>query len=84
MVLALYARLNAGTVTHLALRLLILTGMQSAPLRFIRDEQIDGALWTIPAKSMKSRKGKTAPFDVPLSDEALAVIDTARRHARAG
>lgn len=29
-----YASLSDGTVTHLALRLLILTGVRSAPLRF--------------------------------------------------
>lgn len=44
-----YASLNEGTVTHLALRLLILTGVRSMPLRFIREEQIEGDIWTIPA-----------------------------------
>lgn len=81
---AFYRSLDNGTVTHLALRLLILTGVRSAPLRLIREEQIDGEIWTIPAENMKGRKGATLEFRVPLSPEALAVIDQARRHARDG
>jgi integrase len=81
---AFYATLNDGTVTHLALRLLILTGVRSRPLRFIREEQIDGDVWTVPAEMMKGRKDATTDFRVPLSTEALAVIEQARRHARDG
>ena len=77
-----YASLNDGSVTHLALRLLILTGVRSAPLRHIREDQIAGDVWTIPAEKMKGRKGQTDDFRVPLSAEALAVIEEARRHAR--
>ncbi|HEV2897374.1 MAG TPA: integrase arm-type DNA-binding domain-containing protein [Pseudaminobacter sp.] len=79
-----YGSLDDGTVTHLALRLLILTGVRSAPLRFIRADQIDGDVWTIPARMMKSRKDKAEDFRVPLSKEALAVIEQAKRHARDG
>lgn len=79
-----YATLADGSVTHLALRLLILTGVRSSPLRFMRDGQVDGDIWTIPAEMMKGRKGATFDFRVPLSGEALAVIDQARRHARDG
>jgi integrase len=81
---AFYATLCDGTVTHLALRLLILTGVRSGPLRFIREDQIDGDVWTIPGEAMKGRKGATADFRVPLSTEALAVIEEARRQARDG
>jgi integrase len=81
---AFYRSLDDGSVTHLALRLLILTAVRSAPLRHIREEQIDGNVWTVPAEAMKGRKGTTADFRVPLSAEALAVIDQARRHARGG
>jgi len=42
-----YATLDDGTVTHLAFRLLILTGVRSSPLRFLRpDEQIQDDVWT--------------------------------------
>lgn len=81
---AFYATLSDGTVTHLALRLLILTGVRSGPLRFICEDQIDGDVWTIPAEMMKGRKDATTDFRVPLSTEALAVINLARRHARDG
>jgi integrase len=81
---AFYAKLDDGSVTHLALRLLILTGVRSRPLRFIHEDQIEGDVWTIPAETMKGRKDATADFRVPLSSEALAVIEQARRHARGG
>lgn len=81
---AFYASLNHGSLTHLALRLLILTGVRSGPLRHIREAQIDGDVWTIPGEAMKGRKDATADFRVPLSTEALKVIDEARRQARGG
>ena len=79
-----YASLEEPTPTHLALRLLILTGVRSNPLRNIRLDQIEGDVWTVPAESMKGRKGATEDFRVPLSREALRVIDLARPHARNG
>ncbi|MFD2260524.1 tyrosine-type recombinase/integrase [Chelativorans composti] len=79
-----YQSLNDGSVTHLALRLLILTGVRSAPLRHIREDQIDGDIWTIPPELVKGRRDATTEFRVPLSSEALKVIEQARRHARAG
>lgn len=79
-----YASLTDGNVTHLALRLLILTGVRSRPLRFIREDQIDGDVWTIAGEDLKGRKDATEEFRVPLSAEALAVIEQARRHARDG
>lgn len=79
-----YASLEEPTLTHLALRLLILTGVRSTPLRNIRLDQIEGDVWTVPAEAMKGRKGATEDFRVPLSGEALRVIDLARPHARNG
>ena len=79
-----YASLEEPTPTHLALRLLILTGVRSTPLRTIRLDQIEGDVWTVPGESMKGRKGATEAFRVPLSREALRIIDHARPHARNG
>jgi integrase len=79
-----YISLEKPTLTHLALRLLILTGVRSAPLRYIRLDQIEGDVWTIPAEALKGRKGETKTFRVPLSREALRIIDLARPHARNG
>lgn len=81
---AFYASLSDGTMAHLALRLLILTGSRSRPLRFLHESQIDGDVWTIPAAAMKGRDGTTADFRVPLSPEAMDVIAQARRQARDG
>lgn len=79
-----YASLEEPTLTHLALRLLVLTGVRSAPLRHIRLDQIAGDVWTVPADAMKGRKGATADYRVPLSREALRIIDLARPRARNG
>lgn len=79
-----YASLEEPTLTHLALRLLILTGVRSNPLRNLRLEQIEGDVWTVPAEAMKGRKGATDPFRVPLSQEAQRIIGLARPHARNG
>lgn len=69
-----YESLNGGTTTHLALRLLILTGVRSKPLRFMHESQIEGDVWTIPPELMKSRKGAAESFRVPLSTEAMAIV----------
>ena len=79
-----YESLEEPTLTHLALRLLILTGVRSKPLRSVRLDQIEGDVWTIPAEAMKGRKGATKAFRVPLSDEAQRVIELAMQHARNG
>lgn len=81
---AFYQSLSDGTVTHLALRLLILTGVRSGPLRRIREDQIEGDIWTIPGEAMKGKRDKTPDFRVPLSSEALTVIAQAKPHARDG
>lgn len=79
-----YASLEELTLTHLALRLLILTGVRSNPLRNIRLDQLEDEVWSIPAESMKGRKGATKTFRVPLSREALRIIDLARPYSRNG
>src|SRR6056297_399791 len=72
-----YRSLSNGTITQLALRLLILTGLRSKPIRFANLADIDGDLWTVPADYMKGLRGKSQDFRVPLSREALAVIEQA-------
>jgi integrase len=79
---AFYASLNDLSITHLALRLLILTGLRSKPLRFARLDQIDGNVWTVSGDDMKGLKGKTADFRVPLSTEALQIVDAAKPFMR--
>jgi integrase len=79
-----YSSLQEPTLTHLALRLLILTGVRSTPLRTLRLDQLEGDVWTVPAEAMKGRKGATVDYRVPLSTEAQRIIDLARPHARNG
>jgi integrase len=80
-----YSSLDEPTLTHLALRLLILNpGVRSTPLRTLRLDQIEGDVWTVPAEAMKGRKGATVDYRVPLSPEAQRIIDLARPHARNG
>jgi len=81
---AFYQSLSEGTLTHLALRLLILTGVRSYPLRFMREDQVKNVIWTIPAESMKGRKDAGSDYRVPLSAQALDVIDQAHRLGREG
>ncbi len=81
---AFYASLDDGSATHLALKLLILTGGRSNPLRHIHEDQIEGDVWTIPAEAMKGRKDATDDFRVPLSKEALKAIDEVQRISRDG
>ncbi|WP_273721580.1 MULTISPECIES: site-specific integrase [unclassified Bartonella] len=70
------------TMTHLALRLLILTGVRTRPLRYIHKDQIDGDIWTIPAENMKGKRDTTKEFRVPLSTEALEILKQARSLSR--
>ena len=79
-----YQSLSDGSVTHLALRLLILTAVRSLPLRFMRLDQIDGNVWTIPAEAMKGRRDATSDFRVPLSQEAFDVIEEVSAFQRNG
>lgn len=60
-------------LTRLALKLLMLTFVRTGELIGARWEEIDTTArrWTIPAKRMKMR----APHIVPLSDQALSVIE---------
>ncbi|MEM5521514.1 integrase arm-type DNA-binding domain-containing protein [Sulfitobacter sp. AS59] len=80
-----YNSLEEPTLTHLALRLLILNpGARSKPIRFLRLDQVQDDVWTVPGEDMKGRKGATPAFRVPLSSEAKRLIDLARPHARNG
>ena len=81
---AFYASLAEPTITNLALRLLILTGLRSGPLRHLQLGQISEGVWTIPGETMKGRKGRTADFRVPLSREAQHVVSLASPHEREG
>ncbi|MBY6161344.1 integrase arm-type DNA-binding domain-containing protein [Mameliella alba] len=77
---AFYTSIDDGTITHLALRLLILTAVRSTPIRFIHLDEIKGNIWTVPAEKMKT----AVEFRVPLSSEAQSVIQQAMPFERDG
>ena len=81
---AFYDSLREGSVTQLALRLLILTALRSNPIRHCRLDEIEGDVWTVPAEKMKGPRGKAEAFRVPLSREALLVIHQAKAFERDG
>ncbi|WP_254475350.1 site-specific integrase [Bartonella sp. B1098] len=72
---AFYQSLDDKILSNLVLKLLILTGVRSYPLRYLRLEQINKDIWTIPKENMKGIVGKVSDFRVPLSHEALKVIE---------
>ena len=57
----------------------MLTCLRSYPVRHAHLDEIDGNIWTIPGKKMKGRKGETSDFQVPLTPEALHVIELASK-----
>lgn len=79
-----YQSLDNTDISHLALRLLILTGLRTAPVITAHIDEIDGNIWTIPGAKMKGRLGETQDFRVPLSDEALRVIECAKENTMDG
>lgn len=84
---AFYASLDDGGVVAECLRFIILTvGSRSGPPRNARwsDIDLDAQVWTVPGEAMKGQKGKTDDFRVPLSGEALAVLERVKPLARDG
>lgn len=79
-----YSILDQGTMAELALRLLILTAVRSGSLRHARWEHISDDVWEIPAEHMKGKVDATVPFFVPLSTEALIVLNELRMFERDG
>ena len=72
---ALYQSLDGGSISELALRLLILTAVRSANVRKLHLDQIDDDIWTIPAEAMKGRVGATSDFrDLSLIDDPTTDI----------
>ncbi|MGB3177920.1 MAG: integrase family protein, partial [Albidovulum sp.] len=81
---AFYASLDEDTVTNLALKLVILTGLRSKTVRMAHVDQFDDGVWTIPGENLKGRKGKTADQRIPVTAEMQAVIDKTIPYRRDG
>ena len=81
---AFYHTLAEPTTVHLALKLLILTGVRSYAVRYANVDQFDGRTWVIPAENMKGQLHQVSEFRVPLSTEAQEVIAIAKQFERDG
>ena len=81
---AFYEQLAEPTIVHLALKLLILTGVRSYAVRYAHVDQFDGRTWVIPAKNMKGQLHQASEFRVPLSSEAVSVLEAAKQFQRNG
>ena len=81
---AFYEKLAEPTIVHLALKLLILTGVRSYAVRHAHVDQFDKNTWIIPAENMKGQLHQVSEFRVPLSSEAMTVLDTAKQFQRDG
>ena len=69
---------SVGATTEplaVALRFLALTATRSGEVRGMRWDEVDGAVWEIPASRTKMRR----PHRVPLSQQALAILDRSRQ-----
>ena len=81
---AFYKTLTEPTKVHLALKLLILTGVRSYAVRYAHVDQFDGKTWVIPAENMKGQLHQVSEFRVPLSSEAVSVLEAAKQFQRNG
>ena len=81
---AFYETLAEPTTVHLALKLLILTGVRSYAVRYAHVDQFDGKTWVIPPENMKGQLHQVSEFRVPLSSEAQKVIAEANQFERNG
>ena len=81
---AFYETLAEPTTVHLALKLLILTGVRSYAVRYANVDQFDGKTWVIPPENMKGQLHQVSEFRVPLSTEAQEVIAIAKQFERNG
>lgn len=81
---AFYEKLAEPTIVHLALKLLILTGVRSYAVRHAHVDQFVKKTWIIPAENMKGQLHQVSEFRVPLSTEAITVLETAKQFQRDG
>lgn len=74
---AFYETLAEPKIVHLALKLLILTGVRSYAIRHAHLDQFEGRTWVIPPQNMKGQSHQVSKFQVPLSLEAKAIVNLA-------
>ena len=70
----------ASLPAKLCLLFIVHTAARSGAAREATWEEIDwgNAIWTIPAEHMKGRKNQRKPFSIPLTKEALDILERAK------
>ena len=66
---------NQALQSVLGLKMLALTWTRTTELRFMQWDELDGDIWRIPGERMKRRQDHV----VPLSRQALSILDTMRQ-----
>lgn len=80
-----YNLLSEDTLGNLALKLLILNpGPRSKPIRYLKEEHIQGDSWVIPGELMKGTKGRNIDWRTPLSIQSLEVLEKVKPYMRDG
>lgn len=73
---ALFQRLGENpTTAHLCLQFIMLTVVRGDAARGARLDEIEGAVWTVPAQRVKGTIKQAADFRVPITDAARDVIE---------
>lgn len=76
---AIYAALSQRSgASYDCLRWIILTAVRGDAARGALFSEIEGNVWTVPADRVKGREGKVRPFRVPLSKEAVRLLEELR------
>ena len=65
---------DSNLMSNLALRFLMLTLARTSEIRFARFEEFSDGVWVLPSERTKTGR----EFRIPLTDEALKVVDTVR------
>ncbi len=73
-----YARIGNTLSSHRALKFIILTAVRSASGRGAEYAEINNNVWTVPEIRMKGKEGQTSNFRVPLSQEAINIIQACK------
>lgn len=74
----LYQWLEGKGTSASCLQFLILTVVRTHGCRAARFDEIHGDVWTVPAERMKGREKTVRDFRVPLSPEAMEIIERRR------
>lgn len=77
----LFQRLHKDIPSYMALQWTILTVTRGDSARGARFSEIEGNVWTVPANRMKGAKNKVSDFRVPLSSQALEIVERARHYS---